>query len=162
MALVPGTYFLSATWIDSGSNTRTYTYPMTATTDLDADTEALTVVGNWQAISEAALLEYHWYQAVNEDAPAPAAGSQVENQALLSYQVDGSLTRQAVVSVPAPVIGIFSAPSGPGSNIVDASDPALVTFNAMFLSGGLLTFKDGEVSDSFIQGKRIHRKSNRG
>lgn len=162
MAFAPAGFFVSMTFIDSGSNVRTYTYPLTATTPEDADTEALTVVTNWQAMTDAALQQYHWYEVIADSAAAPAAGSQVENQALLSYLVSGSLTRQAVVSIPAPKITLFSSPTGPGSNIIDAGDALIVTFNAQFLSGGLLTFKDGEIAGSFIQGKRIHRKSNRG
>lgn len=162
MALVPGTYYVWLEFIDSGYDTFSATYPMTATTDEDADTEALTVVSDWAAMTDAQLLRYHWYQDVVEDTIAPTAGSQVENQALLSYAVAGDPLRRATVSIPAPKITLFSAPSGPGSNIIDTGDALITTFNSLFLSGGEITFKDGSIAASLIEGKRIHRRSKKG
>lgn len=162
MALNPEGYYVFMEFIDSGYDTFSATYPLTATTDLDADTEALTVAGDFAAMTDAQLLRYHWYQDVVEDTVAPTAGSQVENQALLSYAVVGFPLRRATVSIPAPKITLFSAPTGPGSNIIDTGDALVQTFNALFLSGGEITFKDGNIAESLIEGKRIHRRSKKG
>lgn len=162
MAFAPEGYFVWFEFIDSGYDTFSQTYPLTATTDADAETEALTVVTDWLAMSDAQLLRYHWYQDIVEQTVAPTAGSQVENQALLSYAVVGEPLRRATVSIPAPKITLFSAPTGPGSNIIDTGDSLITTFNGLFLAGGELTFKDGNIAESLIEGKRIHRRSKKG
>ena len=64
-------------------------------------------------MSDAVITKYEIVTEFNEETVVlPAAGVQVENQALLILQLT-DITKSATVSIPAPKIAIFQDTSGP-------------------------------------------------
>lgn len=96
-----------------------------------------------------------------------AAGSEVENHALITAKIAGNPGKKANLRVPAPNDGVFLGATGENRNIVDTTDAAMQTWLAFFESGGKMYVSDGEdLADSATagnwKGKRIHRGSRLG
>lgn len=168
MAFVSQGWKLVLTFADSGGNTTTREFKLTATDDAGdlapviADVQ--TIVNAWTAATDAVLVSQQVTKiTVNDDVTLPAAGVQVENNAQISAKIEGIPNKSAVFEVPAPKIGMFQAPTGPASNIVqfaNAPVPALVN---IYKAGGQAYISDGEsITDQGIKGKRVHHKSTRG
>lgn len=116
-----------------------------------------------EGVTDAEIVSYSLEQRWIEDAVTlPAAGVQNENQAIITSKIDGDPTESATVTIPAPKIGIFSAATGPGADVLDPSDTALGLFQALFLDGGAFYVSDGEFMSSVFSGRRRHVKNNRG
>lgn len=168
MAFVSQGWKLVLTFADSGGNTTTREFKLTATDDAGdlapviADVQ--TIVNAWVAATDAVLVSQQVTKiTVNDDVTLPAAGVQVENNAQISAKIEGIPNKSAVFEVPAPKIGMFQATTGPASNIVqfaNAPVPALVN---IYKAGGQAYISDGEsITDQGIKGKRVHHKSTRG
>jgi hypothetical protein len=163
MALVSNGFWLVVTLRDNGGNETTKTYQMVAADADTAATDAATVITALNAVTDAVIVSYFTYERFIEDAFAyPGDGVQVENLALLDFDLVDHPEKTATVTIPAPNIGIFVASSGSGANVVDTSDAALIAFRDLFRTGGQLLISDGEVAESLVRGRRIHRKSLRG
>jgi hypothetical protein len=163
MALVSNGFWLVVTLRDNGGNETTKTYQMVAADADTAATDAAAVLTALNAVTDAVVVSYFAYERFIEAAFSyPGDGVQVENLALLDFDLVDHPEKTATVTIPAPNIGIFVASSGSGANIVDTSDAALVTFRDLFRTGGKLLISDGEVAESLVRGRRIHRKSLRG
>lgn len=168
MAFVDAGWKLVLTFIDSGANTTTREFMLTATDDagdigpvIDA---VQAIVTAWTAATDAVIVSQQVSKlTLNDSVVLPAAGVQVENNAQISAKIAGVPNKSAVFEVPAPKIGMFQATTGPGSNVVqfaDAPTPALVN---IYKSGGQAYISDGEtITDQGIKGKRVHHKSTRG
>lgn len=164
MALVAGSLWLSVTLIDSGANETTRRLQLQSADLAEAAIDSAAAILALGAVTDAVIKSYHYYQEFVEDALAlPAAGVQIENVALLEFQLEDP-TKTATWALPAPDIGIFSAATGKGSNIVDVNDVALLAFTDLFTDGADPTFfiSDGEQATQLNGGKRIHRASRRG
>lgn len=168
MAFVDQGWRLVLTFADSGGNTTTRTFFLTATDDagdLSPVIDAVQVIVTaWTAATDAVIVSQQVTKVtVNDSVVLPAAGVQVENNAQISAKIDGIPNKSAVFEVPAPKIGMFQATTGPGSNVVQfstAPTPALVN---IFKAGGEAYISDGEsITDQGIKGKRVHHKSVRG
>lgn len=95
-----------------------------------------------------------------------AAGSEVENVALITAQVAGVPGKKVNLRIPAPEDGIFLDTSGENRNIVDTADADAIAWLALFEVAATPGFdiSDGEnIADSATagnwKGKRIHRGS---
>lgn len=86
------------------------------------------------------------------------AGVQVENIASLAVKTVAD--KSAVAFIPAPVDSIFIGSSGDTANIVDIADADLVAYFNALSANTLLS--DGEIPNTLVGGKRIHRKSKKG
>jgi len=168
MAFVDQGWRLVLTFVDSGANTTTRTFELTATDDAGDLSPVIddvqTIVTAWTAATDAILVSQQVTKlTVNDSVVLPAAGVQVENNAQISAKIDGEPNKSAVFEVPAPKITMFQATTGPGSNVVQfagAPTPALVN---IFKTGGQAFISDGEaITDQGIKGKRVHHKSTRG
>ena len=103
-------------------------------------------------------------QFVEDTLVLPASGVENENQAFFSGKIVGDPTDSATQSIPAAKPGIFVSPSGPGANVVDMGDGAVITWRGFFdQTGSTWTISDGEnwVSDT-VKGKRRHAKNSNG
>lgn len=95
----------------------------------------------------------------------PASGVENENQAFFSGKIVGDPTDSATQSIPAAKPGIFVATVGPGANVVDMSNAAVLTWTGFFdqAGPGPWTISDGEYwTSSTIKGKRRHVKNSNG
>lgn len=163
MALVSAGWRLFVTLVDNGNNETTKTYDLTSADAAAAATDVATIIAALNAVTDATIRSRGAYELFVEDAFAfPGEGVQIENMALLNFTLEDHPEKTATHTIPAPNIGIFVASSGEGANTVDTGDAALITYRDLFRTGGEATISDGEVADTLVGGRRIHRKSRRG
>lgn len=166
MALVQIGFELSVSLVDNGGNTTNRVFSLVATDHATATTDAGTILTALDAVTDSVVSGYRIVEVYGEDAFAfPSAGVENENQASLTLNIDGVGLKKANYKIPAPVIGLFTAPTGSGANVVDVSDAALNTFIDVFETGGIATLSDGETlnpTTPIDSGKRISAKSLRG
>jgi len=94
----------------------------------------------------------------------PASGVENENQAFFSGKIAGDPTSSATQSIPAADPAIFVATTGPGANVVDMNDGAVLTWVGFFDEDSpTWTISDGEnwVGDT-VSGKRRHTSNSNG
>lgn len=170
MAIVVGRRFLVMELIDNGRNMTSRRFQIVndeedEDAELNASTAATAFVTAFMGTTDAALVSWHTYLEHVEDALAiPASGVQVEDTALLLFSIDGMPQKSATLSIPAPKPGIFVASAGDGANIVDTGDAAVIALRDAMLANSdpLIYVSDGELVDSLISGRRVHRKSRKG
>jgi hypothetical protein len=163
MALTEIGYFLSVQLVDGGDNVSVLRFEMTAATAAAAETDAAIILADLAAITDAVIRKYSLNWVWGEASFSfPAATVQVEDKASISVLLEGNDNKKANIKIPAPVIGIFTSPTGGGANVVDLSDTDLLNFFNNFTTGNQCLLSDGEVAASMVSGKRIHAKSNFG
>lgn len=159
MAFVVGGYYLSVTLMDYGENVTHKRWQMTAATSADAITEAAAVVTALEAVTDAEVTGYTIELGYVEDAFAlPTVVNPVSVVASITALVDGAGAKKVNLSIPAPNIGIFVAPTGDDADRVDGADAALITYLALFDSTGELYVSDGEQIGDFLRGIRVTQK----
>lgn len=90
-----------------------------------------------------------------EDALVLPAAAENQSEAFLSFKIDGDPTDSGNLSIPAASASIFVSATGPGHDIVDVTDAALVSWLANFAPAGEFTVSDGEgIEISTLTGKR--------
>jgi len=163
MALVSNGFWLSVTLRDNGGNDTTRTYQLTSEDAVAAGADTVIVLAALNAVTDAVIVSWFNYQRFVEDAFAfPPSGVEIENQALLDFDLVDHPEKSATLTIPAPAPAIFVALSGGGANIVNTANAAVVAYAALFQTGGQVFLSDGEVAQNLVSGRRIHRKSNRG
>lgn len=163
MALVDMGWFLAVTLVDNGANVTTLQFALRDATAAGAETDALAVLAALAAITNSVISDRYLKNKFSENALAyPAAGVENEDKASITCLLAGAGNKKANLKVPAPVIGLFTAASGGGANVVDLSDADLVTYTDLFKSGAECYISDGEDLVSLVSGKRISAKSNYG
>ena len=166
MAFVGQHFGATYSFVDNGGNqvTREYNMSSSIATYADASTAASDMQPLVDALSGATMPKYRVYQEfVNNAFVLPAdAGVQVENQASLTYLLAGIGSKKANLNIPAPIIGIFVGSSGPNANVVDVDDAAVQAFSDMFIGAGPFRLSDGEYIQRILNGRRVHRRSNKG
>lgn len=162
MAFVSGGFFLVVDLVDNGNNHTVRTFEL----DTDADNvsaDVATVLSGLGGLTDAVVASHYYYEKlVNDSFAFPAAGVQIENQALLDFQLAGDPTKTGTQSIPAPKAAIFVASSGDGANTVNTGYSAVSTWAALVVTGGKIFISDGEHAASLLGGKRRHVKSRRG
>lgn len=170
MGVVPGRVFLNFTTIDNGRNETSRTVelvidPEAEDPDLERGIAVSAFLSAYMATSDAVLKKYYSYtEHYEEDLVLPASGVHIEDVALLLFDLDGNPTKTATFAINAPKPTVFVATSGVGANIVDTADPAIMGLRDVMLynSDPLIYISDGELANSLISGKRIHRASRKG
>lgn len=169
MALVQLKWFLEVNIADNSGDLspRFYEMPEATVADFDAfiiSTNALLAALN--NMTDGVIASYRIGAVYVEDAlTLPASGVENENQAFFSGKIVGDPTDSATQSIPAATPGIFTATVGPGANVVDMSDGAVLTWVGFFdqAGPGPWTISDGEYwTSSTIKGKRRHVKRSNG
>lgn len=163
MAFVSGGFWSSVSLADNGGNVTVKTYELDAADAAEAATNhaaVLTALGN---VTDARVIGHFWYEKMVQDTPTlPGAGVQIEDQALLTFEIAGNPLKSATHTIPAPKIGIFNAVSGSGANVVDLANAAVIAYRSLFQSAGECFISDGEKAQVLKAGKRIHRRSRSG
>ena len=162
MALVSTGYWMTMSIVDTGDQRSNIEFQMTAPDAATAATDAATILAATQAIIDGVVAGYNYGLRFAEDALVlPPGNVQVQNKASLTIQLT-TANKKANRQVPTPTIGIFTDTTGPGSNIVDTTDAAILAWVALFEAGNECLLSDGEVAESLVSGKRIHARSNFG
>lgn len=165
MALVSGGVKLIVSYMDNGGDIthRTYRY-VDGTTYAAAVTGLAAVLATLNALTDCVISGYSLAEDFIEDALVlPAAGIQNENQLILTVGIEGDPTESGTLTMPSPVIGAFTSPTGPGANVANVGAPVVTNFVGLFVSGGQFTFSDGELGNaSDVKGKRRHTKNSNG
>lgn len=169
MALTQLKWFVEVGIADnSGDITpRFYEMPVANAADFAALTISTgTLIAALNAMTSGVVANYRIGALFVEDALAlPASGVENENQAFFSGKIDGDPTDSATQSIPAADPAVFVATSGPGANVVDVNDAAVMTWVNLFDSTGPgpWTVSDGEYwVASTVKGKRRHVKRSGG
>lgn len=163
MALALAWRQLTVDLIDTGGNTTTRTFRLTAADDAAMATDVaaiLTALGN---VTDAEVKAYSFGQVWVEQSLSLPAAAEVENQLQLTVPIFQKPNKSGTLTIPAPSVGIMQNTSGQGFNFPDFTDAALIAYINLFTTGGKATLSDGEVAVlSNARGRRIHTKSNRG
>jgi len=125
---------------------RFYEAPEAAFADYDAALiNVNTLITALNAMTQGVIANYRLAGVYVEDALAlPASGVENENQAFFSGKIDGDPTDSATQSIPAADPAIFVNTVGPGANVVDMNDGAVLTWIGLFDASGPWTISDGE------------------
>jgi hypothetical protein len=164
MAIVGGRWWAEYEFIDSGANVTRRRFEMNAPADYDAAlVNELAVRTDIALLVDCVIKSVRVYQEYYENALVlPAAGVQMENQLLLTFQLPNPL-KTATISMPGPKAGAFVDTQGPNSNVAITTG-IVADFASNFLSGGtnLLLLSDGEEAASLLSGHRRHIGSRKG
>lgn len=165
MALAFDHYKVTVTLVDSGGNETRRRFEVDGADEAEALTNGGAIVTRLAAISDATVRDYTVGIVYVEDAFALPSGSvNVEEAAEVMGTITDKPQKHAVVSVPAPKIGVFVGTGGPNRNIVDIADTDLNTFMNSFAPGAAGFLSDGETIDAsaLVKGKRVHYRSRKG
>jgi hypothetical protein len=163
MSLVLSGRFLTIAVKDAAGDETTRTYQLSSATDAAADTDAATVLAAFDAISDAKISGYNITKRYVENAFTLPSDAEVENMLQVTMPISGKPNKSGVVTIPAPVIGVFVSSTGEGRNQPDFLDTALLAFLNLFTSPATIYVSDGEQSSGGnFRGKRVHAKSNKG
>lgn len=165
MALSGLNFGMIVSYMDNGSNVVTREYMM----DPDiidyeiAAAAAAAMIPKVVAVTDAVIVKYRVFQEFEESAVViPASGVQVENTASITVQLAKPGNQKGNISIPAPKPAMFVQLTGPQANVVNTGWAALVTFTDSFLIAGNFTLSDGDEITRMLNGKRVHKKSNKG
>jgi len=169
MALAQLKWFLEINIADNSGDIspRFYEMPVASAADFDA----FTVLGNALRaallnMTDGVIASYRIGAVfVEASLTLPASGVENENQAFFSGKIVGDPTDSATQSIPAAKPAIFTATVGPGANVVDMSDGAVLTWVGFFdqAGPGPWTVSDGEYwTSTTVKGKRRHVKRSNG
>jgi len=168
MAFVSQGWELATQWIDTGGNTTSRTFQLTATDtagDISAViTDVQTIVAAYIAATNSVLVSQRVTKVTVEDSVTlPAGDVNVEENLQVSAKIDGIPNKSAVFEIPAPKDTLFVAPTGPGHNVADFADSLLAAVVNLYKTGAQVLISDGEsITDQNIKGKRVHHKSTKG
>lgn len=163
MALTAGRWWTVVELADTGGKVVRRRYEQSAPADdAAARVSALALVTDLAAVTDCTIKAYYTYQEFAEDAFALPASAECEMQALINVGIEGEPLKNATLTIPAPVDGIFVASTGSNYDVVDGTDADLAAFLANFDSESLFYVSDGEQMDGFKSGHRRHMKSVRG
>lgn len=163
MAIVSAGWWMTVALKDNGGNETSRTYQLVAADAAAADTASTAILAALANVTDAVVVSTSTYERFVNDAFAyPASGVENENLALLDFSIVDHPEKSATLTIPAPKPTIFNTTSGPGANIVDVADAAVIAYANLFKTGGSALISDGEVADALNGGRRIHRKSTHG
>jgi len=163
MALVSTGWRLTVTLNDTSGSSSTLTFDLVAADQLTASTDAATILTALGNVTDSVVGQYFLGEVFAEDALTLPANAENAIKASVSLYLEGAGQKRANLKIPAPNIGLFTATSGPGYNVVDGADTALEAYIDLFqTTGGVATISDGETvrdNQPFAGGKRISRGS---
>ena len=165
MAFLGSNFGVTVSYMDGGSNvvTREYMMDPDIVTYEDAAAAAVDIVADIAPLTDAAIPEYRVFQVMRDNAVViPPATVQVENCLSMTVQIAAPGNKKGNINVPAPKIGAFVQATGPQSNVANMGATIITNFLDNFLIAGSFTISDGEEITRGLNGKRVHKKSNKG
>jgi len=165
MALTPLKWVLEVNIADNSGDLspRFYEMPYASAADFAAfTTNVNTLLAALNAMTSGVIASHRTGLVTVEDTLVlPASGVENENQAFFSAKIVGDPTDSATQSIPAADPAIFVNTTGPGANVVDVNDGAVLTWIALFdqAGPGPWTVSDGEYwQGATVSGRRRHVK----
>ena len=149
-------YFISVTMSDGQGDNTTVRYGLTSADEATATTDAGLVLAALGLMSDATIVSYAIQKVFDENAIVLTPTAENAIKALMTFQLEDRPAK-ANLSVPAPKAGVFAAPTGPDSKIVDKGNAGVLAFEALFLTGGACYLSDGETADDLIKGRKVSR-----
>jgi len=167
MALVLAKFRLTVDIADnSGATvTRTYEVPEGVVADFGEFSALIpAMITAINGVTAGLITAYHASEVYLEDTVVlPASGVENENQAIFTGKIVGDPLDSAIVTVPSADPAIFVATSGPGANVVNMANAAVIAFTTLFDGSPGWTISDGEAWVlATVSGRRRHVKNNRG
>lgn len=168
MALASVGFTARATFKDTGGDTTSRAFDLTAADVASAVTAANALVADWAAATKALVSAMTITEKFAEDTLVyPAAQCEIENLAAVTVVIDDPQFKTHTFYVPAPIDGLFVDTQGPNFNAVDPTATELQDLLINYETGGIAQVSDGEqIKDASsagnVKGKRIHKKSNKG
>lgn len=177
MALQSVGFKASIQLVDEALNKFNMLLDVVGATYATALTNTQTIITDLDAVTDALIKGYRvWEEFAEDTAIYGSAGSEIENVALVTVQLDATEEKYHNFRIPAPVIGLFQGTQGSAKNEVDVSDAALVEYIDNFTDttgygvpgpDAIALVSDGEkvkpdnANDHPVikSGKRIHRAS---
>lgn len=162
MALVTDGYSLTIVLKDTGNNSTTMGFELTAVTAAAAETDALAIIAVLNPVTDATIVSYRVSHGFIEDNFSFPAAAEIEKKASIVALIDGESVKTCTIKIPAPNVGIFQGTDGKAFNLVDIADTALLSYLLVFQTAGEATISDGEVMGDPLHGKRITVGSRKG
>jgi hypothetical protein len=165
MALTAGRWWVVYELMDGGGNVTRKRFQLNAPADYAAAVvnEAAFRL-DLEGVTDCAIKGYHIYQEFYENALSYPTGVELENQALLDFQLYSNPLKTARLAIPGVSADCFVDADGPGYNIVDIEASEVTNFASNFLQGGtaLMLMSDGEQAQTLLKGHRRHIASTKG
>lgn len=149
-------FFMDVTLIDTQGDSSSKRYELTSIDYATALTDSAAIRTALAGVSGSTISTYRIAQVWDEDAFAFPTGADNGVRARMTYQLANSVEK-ATEDIPAPLEGIFTAPSGPNANVVDTIDAGVVSYVQIYQAGGQAFISDGENTDFLLRGKRTTR-----
>ena len=163
MTLDAGRWYTRFELVDTGGKRTSRTYEQSAPADdAAARAAALALATDLAAVTDCVISKYYSFQVFEETSFSLPSGAELEMQAVVSMTIDSEPFKSGMLTIPAPVDGIFVDSTGPNYDVVDTTDADLVAFMANWVTEDLYYISDGEQADSVLGGHRRHIKSRKG
>lgn len=165
MALVTDGWELTIQLADTSGSISSLTYNLIAADQAAATTATADIIAALNAVTDSVIANYRLAEVFVEDAFALPADAENRIKASMTVTLAGLGQKKAVIRIPAPVDGVFVAPTGPGYDEVDGSAAIVQTYVDLFKADptGVATLSDGEhvSADTTINGARTTQTSRR-
>lgn len=166
MAIVSTGFEGYVSLVDTEGSVVTLRYDLQNPADFAAATTSMgLIITALTAVTDAVIKSWGVGEKyANNALTLPAAGVEVERRAVLSALIAGSLPQKWVnVVIPAPKVGLFMQPTGPGARQIDPNDAAVIDYLQLFETASQAFVSDGEVlADPTVAGNFSGRKTHRG
>jgi len=164
MAWVTDGWWITLELVDAGNNKTTRSYQLQATTDAEAATAAAAFLDIFEAVCAAGTRRYEIHKRFVNDAFAlPAAGVQIEGNALIIMTDSVDPSKKHRTWIPAPETDVFLATTGDNANVVDIAHADVVAFVGAFHGGEQVYISDKELVQGLpVSGRRVTKRSRRG
>src|SRR5574341_1282907 len=151
-------YFLTLTVIDRNADDATLTYELRSADMTAALADALNIIGDFIAVSDALPVAYAVAQRFVEDAIVIPTVGEMQIKARVGVRLANGQGNETL-DIPAPKENIFMTPTGKGNNIVNVAFGALITYVSNFYTAGIAFFSDGEAVDAMTEGRKVSSKT---
>lgn len=164
MALVVAGFYVTYQFVDNSGKSTHRRFQLAATDMAGAVTAEGTLRPLVLALTDCPLKSYQLGVVYSEDAlTLPAVGVQNENVGHLHMPIYAKPRKSATWDIPGAKIGLFTATTGPGADIMDMTNSDTLNFIGAIGNGGQAKISDGEVVTAVgASGKRSHKKNRNG
>lgn len=153
-------WYIGLSLMDNQGDITNIEYETVATSEAEAQVILDGIYAAFVLLSQSMIVGTTISKRLVESAPAYNAGADNSTKARTTVLLSGG-TKKATFTIPAPVEGLFTAPSGPNNNVVDVTNTNLLDLMAWFgdqAPGNGALISDGETIDSPIAGRRVSVK----
>jgi len=149
-------FYLTVSLTDTQGDVSTLRFELRSADYAEAVTATAAIVAAIAGVSQSLITSTAISFVSDEDTFVYPTGADNGVRARMTFQLADSVEK-ATLDIPAPKIGIFVDPTGPGNNVVDTSDTEVLAYLAVFKVSGNAFISDGEDADLLLRGKRTTR-----